>query len=344
MLEITKFKLIDGGRSGITIEAREGVQLSGNYQVIDKVSRERKLILPDTIIAKIQQLKYYFFNCTGHWMAPFNAYYDLNAHEVLPMVADENGKVKSGHEILHKLWQRTEITGVSFKSGGFVITGKIESVEGKKTVINTPFITEEDDLGFFSSAVEKIEECVKDIVMHFSTHALPSYRPETILSEEEMKGLNMKELTDIVVNKLVDRNMIMLIKDEGGEEEPMDTITHSSKTIDSDNIPNGSIEDIEPDVEPDIEPDPEFVEDIPQVDPEVARKMEEADAAIRAKLSENEKPVFGAPASDTEMPDEFKSKDKVAPKDLESLEHSENMGLGGEERPATETDDEQWGG
>jgi hypothetical protein len=314
MLEIATFKLIDGGRGGIIIEGKESVKLSKNYQIIDSIKRTRKLILPEDIIDKVQQMKYFFLNCTGHWMTPFNNYYDLTTHKPKSLEYDPNGKIRSGQEILKNLWSRTEITGISYKSGGFVITGTVEAVEGKKTVINTPFIVEEDDLGFFSSAIEKLEDCVHAIIGYFAAKGLPEYSPDTILSEEEMKGLNMEELTNLMVEKLVDRNMIMLVKDEGdnvnndhqkeipeitGKAGKKDKLNTSKKNIDSENLPHAKEEE-----------------------------TVDADEQIRKNLEANQRDAFNRPASDAEFPEEMQSKDKnISPKDLEVLEHSSNMGI-----------------
>lgn len=327
MLEVAKFKLIDGGRGGIIIEGREAVQLSNTYQVIDEIKRTRKLVLSEDVIGKVQRLKYFFLNCTGHWMSPFNKYYDILENKALPINPGLDGKIKDGQELLRNLLNKTVITGISYSSGGFVITGSIETVLGKKVVINTPFITEEDDLGFYSSAVECIGDCIHTIVNTFSSNVLPQIDPKTILSEEEMKGLNMSELTNLVVEKLVDRNMIMLIKEDGPEVLSENTdkktkISTSTGSIDSHNIPE--TEEYKSELEPPIEEEQES----------------SADRVVRENLNANTRNAFGNPASDSEMPEEFQAKDKVSGRDLESLEHSENMGLGGEEQ--TKIEAEQW--
>ena len=319
MLDIAVFKLIDGGRGGIIIEGQETVQLSKNYQIIDVVKRTRKLIVPGAIIERVQELKYYFLNCTGHWMAPFNNYYDMANHKCKALEPGPDGKIKAGQEMLKNLWNKTEITGISYKSGGFVITGTVEAIEGKKVVINTPFITEEDDLGFFSDAINTISDSVHEIVGYFATNELPEFKPETFLSEEEMKGLDMKELTDKVIDKLVDRNMIMLVNDEGEQKaieettEKKSKVSTSKKNIDAKNLPIVNHDDEE---------------------------ETDADRKVRENLAGNQRDAFGKPASDTDMPDEFKSNDKTSPADLAELEHSTNMGLGGEEE--TEKEKAEW--
>jgi hypothetical protein len=323
MLEISKFKLIDGGRGGVSITAREDVQLSGNYKIVDEITRTRKLVLPEALQTKSQKLKYFLLNCTGHWMSPFNNYYDIVNHELKPLEYDDKGKVKGAQEILRNLFNKTEITGITYSHGGFVISGTIESIPGKKIALNTPFISEEDDLGFFSSAVEMISDCVHEIVSYFATHSLPAYKPENILSEEEMKGLDMSELTNKVVEKLVDRNMIMLIKDEGPESIPettsrQDRLHTNTGSIDGANLPHSESQGSDDDEE----------------------QESAADKAVRENLNANAKPVFGRPASDSEMPEEFKSKDKVPAKDLELLEHSANMGIDTE--PEENSKGESW--
>jgi len=320
MLEITKFKLIDAGRGGIIIEGHESVLLSSHYHVIDEIKRKRKLVLSVPIMEEIQKLKYFFLNCTGHWVPPFNKYYDTLTNKALPLEPDAEGKIKPGQEMLKDILNKTEITGVSFSAGGFVITGTVEAVEGKKVTISTPHITEEDDLGFFQNAISCIEECVHMVVNTFSSNVLPNVDPKTVLTEEEMQSLDMKELTNRVIEKLVDRNMIMLVKDEGPDALPENTdkktsINTNTKSIDSHAVAEATTHSDD--------------------DEETA-----ADKAIRENLNANNKNVFGKPASDSEMPDEFKATDKVSGKDLADLEHSENMGLGGEEQTSKET--EEW--
>jgi hypothetical protein len=292
MLEITKFKLIDAGRGGIIIEGHESILLSNHYHVIDEIKRKRKLVLSDQVMEEVQRLKYFFLNCTGHWMEPFNKYYDTLTNKALPIQPDENGKIKSGQEMLKNLLNKTEITGVSFSAGGFVITGTVEAVEGKKVTINTPHITEEDDLGFFQNAISCIEGCVHMVVNTFSSNILPNVDPKTVLSEEEMQSLDMKELTNRVIEKLVDRNMIMLVKDEGPDALPENTdqkttISTSTRSIDSNTVTEAETHTDEDEESP-------------------------ADRAVRENMNANNKNVFGAPASDSEMPNEFKATDKVS--------------------------------
>jgi hypothetical protein len=319
MLEITKFKLANLGRNGITIEGRETIQMSDNAVCIDKVKRERNLILVPRIVELIQEMKYYFFNCTGHWMVPFNRYYDITNHILKPLEYDEENKIKAGQELLRSLWNRTEITGISYLHNGFVITGSIEVVEGKKLVINTPFISEEDDLGFYSSAIEKMGECIREIVNYFTINALPAYDPKLILKEEEMKGLSVEEISNKVLEKLVDRNMIILIKDDEEQKAIPETtkkrsskLSTSTKNIDSKNLPEVKDHNSE-------SQSGEHNDNILGDDP---------DEIVKQNLALNSRNVYGPGVSGKDFPgNETNTGGSVILSDINTLEHSENLGI-----------------
>jgi hypothetical protein len=247
MIQISKFKLLDHGRGGIEIEGKESMVMEGGYAVLDKIKRERRLMLAPDVIAKIQELKYFFFNLTGHWVAPFNKYYDLSTHRLKDIELDEKGEMKPGQNMLRTLWSRTDITGLSYKNGGFVITGQIETVEGKRCVINTPFITENDDIGFFSDAIEKMNDCIMVIIEYLSMRQLPKYDPQSVLTAEEMSDGDINSLSRKVVDKLIDRGLIVLINEleDDHPQLPFNGTTVHSETgsIDGDNIPHAEEEE-----------------------------------------------------------------------------------------------------
>ena len=69
MLQISKFKLIDQGRGGIEIEGRESMVMKGGYAVVDKIKRERRLMLAPDVVAKI------FLEYQSHFMKDDPEYY-----------------------------------------------------------------------------------------------------------------------------------------------------------------------------------------------------------------------------------------------------------------------------
>jgi len=319
MMQISRFKLIDHGRGGIVIEGKESVQIGASYAVVDSIKRERRLMLSEDIMCKINELKYYFYNLTGHWVSPYNNYYDAVNHRMHDIVPDKDGKIKPGHEMLRTLWSRTEITGISYKNGGFVITGEIEAVEGKKVVINTPFIVEDDDIGFFHDAMDKIEECIRIIISFINAKHLPEFDPKKYLSDEEMSDKDVNELSKKVVDKLIDKGLIVLVGSDDHPRLPFTkedngiTVHADTGNIDSDNIPE--LEEEETDPPEEYEPsDMSSIEDL--------RKRDEA---IKKEMANQKVDAFGAPAAQVDYPisdGDFRGDENKSGKDLEHAEYS----------------------
>lgn len=304
-MQISKFKLIDHGRGGVSIEGKETVQIGNSYAVVDSIKRERRLMLSEDIIVKINQLKYYFFNLTGHWVSPFNNYYDAVNHCLKDIIPDAEGKIKPGQEMLRTLWSRTDITGISYKSGGFVITGEIEAIEGKKVVINTPFIVEDDDIGFFHDAMDKIEDCIRSIIDFISAKHLPEFNPEKYLSEEERGDLDMNSLSKKVVDKLIDKGLIVLVSDEHPRlpfvKEGNGVTVHSDTgNIDGEHLPEAKRDD--------------------EIDQEELEMLKRKDEEIKRNLANQKVDTFGPPAANIDYPisdgdfrgEENKSGDAIA--------------------------------
>ena len=170
-MNISKFKLRSGGIDGVTIHAIEKMPHE-NMMFLDEVSRTRKVPISDSLRKKIQNLKYFYLNLTSHWISPYNKYFDLKEYEILPVVPVDD-KIPQGQTLLHDIWNKTSITGVTIKNGGFVITGEIEVVDGKKLGIATPFITEEDDLSFYMDAIKHIEDIMEELASAIETRMLP---------------------------------------------------------------------------------------------------------------------------------------------------------------------------
>jgi len=314
MLQISKFKLIDQGRGGIEIEGRESMVMQGGYAVIDKIKRERRLMLAPDVIAKIQELKYFFFNLTAHWLPPFNKYYDVQNHRLAEIELDENGKMKQGQSMLRNLWSITDITGISYKNGGFVITGKINSIEGKCVVINTPFITEGDDVGFFSDVIDKIDECIKLIIEYLDRKELPAYDPKAVLSADELKDEDISNLSKKVVDKLIDKGLIVLVNDNEDNYPKLPfngTTVHESGSIDGENIPHA--EEVDGDIE---------------LTPEMIAEAEAKDKAMRDQINAKAEPFGKGEAVTDEFPvadGEYRGASQESPADLEMHEYSDQV-------------------
>lgn len=244
-MQINSFKLIDDGYTGISVTAKESIA-QGNLTIIDEVTRTRKYPLPDDLRESIQKLKYFFLNLTGHWIEPYNKCFDLTNYDF--QTIDGGSEPPKSYMLLKTLMNHTHITGISLKNAGFCITGAIETVEGKKIGLSTPFITEEDDVSFFIEATDKINHILDEVAgVLKSTKALPFDAHEVIvrkgIKSENLEGMTQEEMVDLVVHKLNDMGVVVMVNDgpaaiEEKSGKKKDKVHTGTKSIDSHNMPD----------------------------------------------------------------------------------------------------------
>jgi hypothetical protein len=328
-MQVTKFKLVNGGLGGIEIKAKEFLG-NGNMSIVDNVNRERKIMPPDSLLKEIKKLKYYFLNITNHWIPPFNQNFDKETMTILSSPAEGTGK---SYEILKSLWQKTNITGASTKDSGFVITGEIEVLENKKMGLSTPHITVEDDLGFFLECVNVLNNISNEISSFISSYTIPIEQAKQTLSQEEMEGKSEDEIMETFMDYAQKRGMIVMmssdqdsIVENNNDNNPE---VHQSGTIDSHEQEEAESEDQSED---------NNKEDIQE---------EEPSETVSTNKDEKVNP-FGAPAADIpadlsgDVP-QYKdggSEENVPGTELESLEHSEMMGVDDADNEKDENTDE----
>lgn len=245
-MDISKFTLIDGGLGGVKIVGIEKMPHE-KLLFLDDVTRERKVPLSEELRNKIQGLKYFFLNLTGHWMDPFRKYIDLNTY--LPLDVPTDGQpVPAGHLMLKGLWNKVDITGVTLKNGGFVITGKIDIVSGKRMGLATPFITEEDDLSFYLDAIKRINDIMDDLSSAITMKSLPINTSDKQMmlsfgaSEDGMQDIDMDKLQEQVIDGLMKKGAIILMDNDdiAPQRKVLDQGTKlntNTSSIDSHNMP-----------------------------------------------------------------------------------------------------------
>jgi len=242
-MQINSFKLLDDGFTGIQVTARESIA-QGNLTIIDEVTRTRKYPLPEDLKRAVQKLKYFFLNLTGHWIEPYNKCFDLEKYDFIKI--NEGVVPPKSFMLLQNLMNHTHITGISLKNSGFCITGAIETVEGKKMGLSTPFVIEEDDVSFFIEASDKINHILDEIAgVLKSTKAVEFDAHEVIirkgLNPENLEGMSKEEMVDLVVHKLNDMGVVVLVNDgpaslEEKTGEKKTKIHTGTKSIDSHNM------------------------------------------------------------------------------------------------------------
>ena len=236
-MKIDKFKLIAGGIEGIEVWRTEPVK-KGNIVTLDQVHRIRRIQIDKSLREDIQGLKYFLLQLTRHWIPPFNNYFDLGTMRPLPF---PDSDVKGPHKILKSLWNDTMVTGVSVKVDGFVITGTIESVPDKKMGISTPFITSEDDIGFYFDAIEKIEHVADQINKYLYSRLLPIEEArEQYMLENKKESMTEQEESDLIeklIDKFQEKGAIVLMSDQQDIEAleapngDHDVTVHQSRTV-----------------------------------------------------------------------------------------------------------------
>lgn len=223
-MKLQKFKLIDNGYGGIRITGIEYSLTKGGIVIPDNVNRERKVGMGLSFLGTVAKLKYYFLNLTGHWIEPFDKYYDRTTHTKLQLPT--TGLIPMGQQLLFDKLNKVDITGVITTENSFMITGTYSSYGDKKIGISTRAVTEDDDAGFFNEAMGVINEVFFLITTFFKENMLPATsEPAQYLSrfsdsnKEDFVGLSKDELIDRAIDELQKRGAIILMPEGGGSLE-----------------------------------------------------------------------------------------------------------------------------
>jgi hypothetical protein len=334
-MNISKFKLLDGGLSGVRIEAIEKMPHE-NMMFLDDVQRTRKVPLSDDLRNKIQNLKYFYLNLTSHWISPFNNYFDLTEYKLGPLV-EKDGKMPQGQSLLHDIWNHTKITGVTIKNGGFVLTGEIEVVEGKKIGIATPFITEQDDLSFYLDARKHIEDIMNDLSQALESRALPMPKDKQMAisfgeDNEEAESMDMDELEQRFIDRLMEKGAIIMMNDDSFEHKAVTdgtspaTLHKGTGSIDSHNMPEAQEHKEEEEEKSDEEKVNEILE-ARSADHEKAEKMKKAKKAMGSTLVADAKFNVDLNGPVAKPVEGVTAENNPEGGSLEELEYSQNMGM-----------------
>lgn len=218
-MKLTKFKLIAGGLGGISITCTEYIMGTNNVMFSDDVTRTRKVPFPYKFKQSVARLKYYFLVLTGHWIEPFNKYYNRSTHTIARL--PETGTTPMGQTILLEIMNKINITGVVFTGKGFLFTGTIDSYGDKTIGISTRLVTEEDDAGFYQEALGVINSVFSDVGIFFKEGKVIEDSPKTYLEDmgysekEDLGDLSEEEMTERVLDAFQKRGGIVLMPADG---------------------------------------------------------------------------------------------------------------------------------
>jgi hypothetical protein len=314
-MKIKKFKLLNEGLGGIEIEASEYLT-SGKWTIVDSVKRTRTLPISPELIAEVQKLKYYLLNLSGHWVPVYSKYYDFEKKELLTLEADP----KNVQLHLKDLWNKVKITGANSKENGFLLSGKITSVENKNIAINTPFITADDDIGFYNECMEVLDHIAEGIGEFIRNYTIPVEQGAQQLSLESKKGKTDEEIIDMVADSFMKRGAIIMMN-EGNDnmiEDNNKTTVHASKN----NIDGESLKTAKEIAETGAE----ILSDNNSESEEL--RNDKNTSRVPEKVNPYGPPAANIPADlSSDIPKAKQNDEDIEIADLARLEHSENMGI-----------------
>ena len=207
---ISKIKLKNKGYGGLVcdyVESLKGEQFSRK----DDVSRTNKIPVSTNMRVFLDKLKYPFFNCSGHWVAPFDSYFDIDEMELEPVPKNED--MTNTQRMLRELWNKVDIVEVKIGEASFTLKATCEFVPGKPKDYVVGPIDQEDDYAFFVNTMQVIEELFESTSVYMNCRSLPA-------EEAKMYLENASKLTDDEINELSEEeriaNAVELIEKSGG--------------------------------------------------------------------------------------------------------------------------------
>lgn len=355
-MSVSRIKLLNNGWGGIEVNATE-IMHQGNFNIIDEVKRRRPLPVSDDIRKKVESLKYFYLNLTRHWMTPFNKYFDMTTYSVID--PKEGETPTPSYEMMKTLLNSTEITDIAVSASGFIISGKLEVISGKKIAITTPNVTEEDDVSFFLDAMDKINYIMEAVNgMIYSPKAL-EFDARTAAKHAQIKEAfddeqSTEDIMKLFVDKLAGRGLVYIqdgpysepkkVEQDNNNPHTNTTLHTNTSSIDSLNVADVIVHNEEPEPEPEPEPGTTDDSHIGNAEPDDSNAgMEPTEDQII--LEKDKKDIGkGTLTSNKKFPklgDETEDFNKEIPDDgtLESFEFSENLGQDG---PRSENLTETW--
>lgn len=318
--EIHGFKLLQDGDAGIEIDSVEYMDING-ARIVDRVKRVRKLMPSDSLRKRIDELKYYFFNLTGHWIKPYQSYFIPESNSLKAINPDS----PESHLAIKKLWNKTVITGAVWKEefSGFVLKGKIETVNDRWMGLSTPYVTAEDDFGFFEDCLLVLQKIANELNGFINKASFAIEEEIKKMPKELIEGMNADEQAKYTLDYLQSRGAIIMMDESSlSIAEPQDAPEIKSTENEIDSQHQEEAEEITDEMQVSEEGtdedsvETEEYEDIPHVPHE---------------RTEDPNP-YGPPAADipadltSEVPKEKDGDDpSAAGMELEAFEHSENL-------------------
>ena len=212
--EITSFKLLQKGHGGLTVDVKTYFEVAGGRKIVESGTRGRTIPILPNLRKKIDNLKYYYLILTGHWIDPYNDYFDKEV--MRPRVPGAGEEYNGPWATLVELWEKTFITAANVtEDGGFIISGFLEVIPKKPVNITIPKVKVSDDYSMFEDTIDVLNEVAVEMINYFTVGTILEDPRNTLkglrdYSDNDMKGLNDQEVEEQLIEILESRGAIII--------------------------------------------------------------------------------------------------------------------------------------
>jgi hypothetical protein len=205
-MKINGFKLIDGGRRGMSVVTSENVVKDGTT-IVDDVTRVRPVPVSDKLKRKVQELKKGYMRLLMYWEPEFDALYDDEKCEAVKMVEG----LDSHYERLVHLLQCVQVNGIKIVGSRFMIMGQVVVSDGGLVVSPTIPLMGAEDTDFYDEVWDKIIEVKKAVKEYLDSASMDFNARQYLLPLYKSKEEELESMTD----EEAEANAISLLQDKG---------------------------------------------------------------------------------------------------------------------------------
>jgi len=216
-MELTGFKMLEGGRRGVKLSVREHIIKDG-VTVIDDVERVRHIPLPMGLRGSVSGLKKVFMGIMMYWQPEFDVLWQDGR------IVMFEGMDRLYERLVH-LDQCVSVNGVKVVGNKFMIMGQVVTGNnGQVSAINTPLLGM-DDSDYYDEAWDKILGVRKEMVEYLKSDKLEMDSRQYLLplydgKEGDLNGLSGEEMDRQAMELLEGKGyMVLSQSDVMGVEE-----------------------------------------------------------------------------------------------------------------------------
>ena len=239
---LKKALLIANGSKGLELMFDGYRKISDNFMSNYEDKRKDRLPVPLNLRMKFSDLKYFFLTMVGVWpeeLTPVLKDYYSRVKTVDELVDDGMQKQAAGALAMEaeSLFQKCRIIGYHIRGSEIKIVGTFENIEGKPYNPMLPFISEDDDYGFYHEAMAVIKEISNMVINYMKEENLELAEMKKLLLELQQNNPKDSERVEKqtdeenfieYMKRLEDQALVFPIE---GSQLEKDLALHSAKIV-----------------------------------------------------------------------------------------------------------------